>query len=277
MNGLFTYLRNIYEGVFTAFAGMRVTMKYLKSPAITLQYPKERMVMFERFRGLLHNRIEDCIGCGQCVRACPVDCITMVTVKAGKDEDLGITKDGTPKKLHVYQFDIDTLKCMWCNLCTEVCPTECLLMTGQYEVSSYQRDGWNLRFAIEPPPPGFNMEEARIKQNRISNPVSYAGPADPKNFQAPEGSHRPISGAGEFDWRNFRAAELAKTAKPHAPAAKPAAPKPAAASAAAPASGDAPTATATAPEPAAPAAPAVPAAPAKPAPPPPADPPAGDA
>ena len=263
MNGLFNYLRNIYEGVFTAFAGMRVTMKYLKSPAITLQYPKERMVMFERFRGLLHNRIEDCIGCGQCVRACPVDCITMVTVKAGKDEDLGITKDGTPKKLHVYQFDIDTLKCMWCNLCTEVCPTECLLMTGQYEVSSYQRDGWNLRFAIEPPPPGFNMEEARIKQNRISNPPSYAGAEDPKNLQIPVGSHRPISGAGEFDWRNHRMAELAKTAKPHAPAAKPAAAAPAAAAPAA-------AATATAPEPAAPSpaapAPAAPAAP-KPAPP----------
>jgi NADH-quinone oxidoreductase subunit I len=220
MSALGSYFRNIYEAISTVFIGMRVTMKYLKSPAITLQYPKERMVMFERFRGLLHNRIEDCIGCGQCVRACPVDCITMVTVKVGKDEDLGLTRDGTPKKLHVYQFDIDTLKCMWCNLCTEVCPTECLLMTGQYEVSSYQRDGWNLRFAIEPPPPGFNMEEARIKQNRIANPVSYAGPADPASLAIPEGSHRPISGAGEFDWRNHRVAELAKTAKPHAAAAK---------------------------------------------------------
>jgi hypothetical protein len=114
------------------------------------------------------------------------------------------------------------------------------------------------------------MEEARIKQNRISNPVSYAGPADPKNIQVPEGSHRPISGAGEFDWRNHRVAELAKTAKPHAPAAKPAVavPKPAAAPDAAPATGDAPAATATAPEPA---------PPAKPAPPPAEPPAAGDA
>jgi NADH-quinone oxidoreductase subunit I len=228
MSALGSYIRNIYEGVSTAFTGMRITMKYLKSPAITLQYPKERMVMFERFRGLLHNRIEDCIGCGQCVRACPVDCITMVIQKAGKDEDLGLTRDGTPKKLHVYQFDIDTLKCMWCNLCTEVCPTECLLMTGQYEVSSYQRDGWTLRFAIEDAPPGFDMEDARLKQNRITNPVAYAGAADPQSLVIPEGSDRPISGAAEFDWRNHRTAALAKAAKPHgAAAAKPApAPKP---------------------------------------------------
>jgi hypothetical protein len=50
--------------------------------------------------------------------------------------------------------------------------------------------------------------------------VSYAGPADPASLAIPEGSHRPISGAGEFDWRNHRVAELAKTAKPHAAAAK---------------------------------------------------------
>jgi NADH-quinone oxidoreductase subunit I len=226
MNALASYFRNIYEGVATAFAGMRVTMKYLKSPAITLQYPREKMVMFERFRGLLHNRVEDCIGCGQCVRACPVDCITMVIQKAGKDENLGITRDGTPKKLHVYQFDIDTLTCMWCNLCTEVCPTECLIMTGEYEVSSHQRDGWLLRFAIEEPPADFNLEEARLKQNRISNPVTYAGTAEAKNLVLPEGSHRPISGAGVFDWTSFRTAEAAKTAKGHE--AKPAAAKPAA-------------------------------------------------
>jgi NADH-quinone oxidoreductase subunit I len=223
MNAIISYFRNIYEGIFTVLVGMRVTWKYLHSPAITLQYPKERMVMFERFRGLLHNRIEDCIGCGQCVRACPVDCITMVTLKAGKDEDLGVTRDGQAKKLHVYQFDIDTLKCMWCNLCTEVCPTECLLMTGQYEVSSYERDGWMLRFAIEEPPPGYDMEEARLKQNRITNPVTYAGAADPRSLEIPAGSVRPLSGAAEFDWRNHRQAELAKTAKPHGAAAKPAA------------------------------------------------------
>jgi len=256
MSAFASYLRNIYEGVSTVFTGMRITMKYLKSPAITLQYPKERMVMFERFRGLLHNRIEDCIGCGQCVRACPVDCITMVTQKAGKEEDLGITRDGTPKKLHVYQFDIDTLKCMWCNLCTEVCPTECLLMTGQYEVSSYQRDGWTLRFAIDDPPPGYDMEDARLKQNRITNPVSYAGPADPQSLTIPEGSPRPISGAAEFDWRNHRTAALAKTAKPHGAAAPKAAP-------AAKPEGGAATATAEKPAPAekpAAAAPATPAA-----------------
>ncbi len=223
MNALVSYFRNIYQGISTVLVGMRVTMKYLKSPAITLQYPKEKMVMFERFRGLLHNRIEDCIGCGQCVRACPVDCITMVTLKAGKDEDLGVTRDGQAKKLHVYQFDIDTLKCMWCNLCTEVCPTECLLMTGQYEVSGYQRDGWMLRFAIEEPPPGFDMEEARLKQNRVTNPVAYAGEADPLSLVIPAGSVRPLSGAAEFDWRNHRAAEAAKAAKPHGAAAKPAA------------------------------------------------------
>jgi ferredoxin len=114
---------------------------------------------------------------------------------------------------------------MWCNLCTEVCPTECLLMTGQYEVSSYARDGWMLRFAIEEPPPGFDMEEARLKQNRITNPITYAGTADPRSLMIPAGSVRPLSGAAEFDWRNHRQAELAKTTKPHGAPAKTTAPR----------------------------------------------------
>ena len=70
---------------------------------------------------------------------------------------------------------------------------------------------------------GFDMEEARLKQNRITNPVTYAGAADPRSLEIPAGSVRPLSGAAEFDWRNHRQAELAKTAKPHGAAAKPAA------------------------------------------------------
>ncbi len=206
------YFRNIYDGVATTLAGMRVTLKYMRAPVVTLQYPDEKAEMFDRFRGLLHNRIEDCIGCGQCVRACPVDCITMVTNKAGKGVDLGVTRDGTPKKLHVYQFDIDTLKCMWCNLCTEVCPTECLTMSSEYEVASEDRDSWTLRFAIDTPPDDFDMDGTRHKQNRRTNPVEFAGELEAAHAVLPEGAARPLSGAAEHDFNAVIAAAEAKKA-----------------------------------------------------------------
>ena len=65
MHAIARYVRNIWDGLYTTVAGMRVTFKYLHSPVTTLQYPDERMPMFERFRGLLHNRIWDCNGRGQ--------------------------------------------------------------------------------------------------------------------------------------------------------------------------------------------------------------------
>jgi len=34
------------------------------------------------------------------------------------------------------QFDIDMAKCMYCGLCTVVCPTECITMTNQYDRST---------------------------------------------------------------------------------------------------------------------------------------------
>ncbi|MGD8394627.1 MAG: 4Fe-4S dicluster domain-containing protein [Candidatus Eiseniibacteriota bacterium] len=233
MNAIAQYLHNIVDGIGTTLAGMRVTMKYLRSPETTIQYPDQRMQMFDRFRGLLHNRIEDCIGCAACARACPVDCIVVITQKASKDVDLGQTRDGTAKKLHVYQFDIDTLKCIWCNLCTEVCPTESLTMSSEYEVASYDRDEWLLRFATEEPPADFDLEAARLKQ-KVTNPVEYAGEADPRNLEVPAGSWRPTSGAALYDYLNHRRAaiaeqEAARKAAAKAAAPKPAAPKPAAA------------------------------------------------
>ncbi|MGZ3872242.1 MAG: 4Fe-4S binding protein, partial [Mucilaginibacter sp.] len=37
------------------------------------------------------------------------------------------------KRLYAAKFDIDMAKCMYCGLCTIVCPTECIVMTNQYD------------------------------------------------------------------------------------------------------------------------------------------------
>jgi|FaiFalFF_MnMetaG_3_1042247.scaffolds.fasta_scaffold01634_9 NADH-quinone oxidoreductase subunit I len=112
---------------------------------VTIQYPHEKPRLFPRSRMMLYNDIDNCIGCLQCARVCPVDCIAIETVKA--DRDLGVTNTGHKKKLYVTVFDIDEAKCCYCNLCTEVCPTECLVMTPNFEGSVYDRYHLVLRFA----------------------------------------------------------------------------------------------------------------------------------
>ena len=72
--------------------------------------------------------------------ACPVNCITIETLKSTPDVDLGLTSVGTKKRLYVPVFDIGIAKCCYCGLCVYPCPTECIKMTDVYEFSEYERD-----------------------------------------------------------------------------------------------------------------------------------------
>lgn len=83
--------------------------------------------------------MDDCIGCDQCSRACPVSCISIETVKALPTDDIGKTSQGKKKALWVTHFDIDIAKCCFCQLCVFPCPTECIYMTDAYEFSEYDR------------------------------------------------------------------------------------------------------------------------------------------
>ncbi len=98
---------------------------------VTLTYPYEALPVPDKGRYRLHNEIDDCIVCDLCAKICPVNCITIESVKA--TEDIGVTSDGTKKRLYAPTFDIDMAKCCYCGLCTTVCPTDCLTMTPVYD------------------------------------------------------------------------------------------------------------------------------------------------
>ncbi|MDO6389182.1 NADH-quinone oxidoreductase subunit I [Pontibacter sp. BT731] len=106
---------------------------YFKQPEglVTLTYPYEAIPVPENGRYRLHNEIDDCIVCDLCAKICPVNCITIESVKA--TEEIGMTSDGTKKRLYAPVFDIDMAKCCFCGLCTTVCPTDCLTMTPVYD------------------------------------------------------------------------------------------------------------------------------------------------
>ena len=164
------YFSNIGTAVSSLWDGMRVTMGHFvhkKELNATLQFPRERWPIPERAIGFeesgynsirtrLHVDMDDCIGCLQCVRACPVDCIKIETIKAPKGMDLGTTSNGTALRLLVTRFDIDMAECCYCDLCTYPCPEECIFMTGgpnahkqtlDYEFSVRNRDGLVFQFA----------------------------------------------------------------------------------------------------------------------------------
>ena len=134
------YIFNFWQGLYTILVGMKVTFKHLFVPAVTIQYPTVKPQLPERERNRLYVNMDDCIGCDQCARACPVNCIEIETVKSLPEEDLGKTSNGKKKVLWVTTFNIDFAKCCYCQLCVFPCPTECIYMTDTYEFSEFQRE-----------------------------------------------------------------------------------------------------------------------------------------
>ena len=159
------YFRNIYLGIWTIMVGMQVTFKHLFTPSVTLQYPEEKMELPEKSRMRLFMNWDDCIGCLQCEKACPVECITINTVKALPTDDLGVTSNGRAKKLWVLKFDIDMAKCCYCELCVFPCPTECIYMTPEYEFAQYDR--LNLIYNFTPfTPQGAIKKERELEETK---------------------------------------------------------------------------------------------------------------
>lgn len=133
-----------FEAWKSIFTGMRITIKRVRQPEQTLKYPFEKPEIEERFRGAPYvyqylgesdEKDQACIACGICVKACPVDCIS---VARNKDKEAPIK---------VAEWSIDLTKCMFCGLCTEVCPTNALKMSHDYENAEYSKD--NLIYDME--------------------------------------------------------------------------------------------------------------------------------
>jgi len=179
------YFNNIKDGLVTVFIGMKITFMHLFTPSVTIQYPSVKVPMVERVRNRLFVNIDDCIGCDQCARACPVSCIEITTVKGLPTEDLGKTSQGKKKALWVTKFDIDFAKCCYCQLCVFPCPTECIYMTDEYEFTKLERNDLLYKFSalspdeVEQKKENFQKFEAEKAAAKAAAPKPVAPVAKP--------------------------------------------------------------------------------------------------
>ena len=179
------YFNNIKDGLVTVFIGMKITFMHLFTPSVTIQYPSVKVPMVERVRNRLFVNIDDCIGCDQCARACPVSCIEITTVKGLPTEDLGKTSQGKKKALWVTKFDIDFAKCCYCQLCVFPCPTECIYMTDEYEFTKLERNDLLYKFSalspdeVEQKKENFQKFEAEKAAAKAAAPKPVAKPIPP--------------------------------------------------------------------------------------------------
>jgi len=141
------YFINTWDAIWTVLVGMQITLKHVFVPSVTIQYPIVKPELPERARNRLFVNMDDCIGCDQCARACPVNCIDIETIKATPTDSPGITSNGKKKALWVTKFNIDIGKCCFCSLCVYPCPTQCIEMTNVYEYTEFERQDLVYKFA----------------------------------------------------------------------------------------------------------------------------------
>ncbi len=159
------YFKNIYDAFSSIFIGMSITFRHFFKKSVTIQYPEQRLQLPERERNRIFVNIDDCIGCDQCAKACPVSCIEIETIKAVPGDIVGktgVTSQGRKKALHISKFTIDFAKCCFCQLCVFPCPTNCIYMTNVFEYSEYRRENLIYNFATMTP------QEAEAKRQKLA-------------------------------------------------------------------------------------------------------------
>jgi NAD(P)H-quinone oxidoreductase subunit I len=126
------YAKDVLESAKYIGQGMGVVFDHMRRKPITVQYPYEKLIPSERFRGRIHFERPKCISCEVCVRVCPINLPVV---------DYEFNKETKKKELNSYSIDFGV--CIFCGNCVEYCPTSCLSMTEEYELSVYDRHELN--------------------------------------------------------------------------------------------------------------------------------------
>jgi NAD(P)H-quinone oxidoreductase subunit I len=132
LNKVGEYTKEAVQAAKYIGQGMSVTFDHMRRRPITVQYPYEKLIPSERFRGRIHFEFDKCISCEVCVRVCPIN-LPVVDWKFNTEI----------KKKELKSYSIDFGVCIFCGNCVEYCPTNALSMTEEYDLSTFDRHELN--------------------------------------------------------------------------------------------------------------------------------------
>lgn len=137
---IFEIIKASVAGVRSILRGFSTAIPYLFNinpnalrKEITEQYPdpvssKTVDDLPPRTRGLIFNDIQECIGCYECAKVCPAECIEIQSERQIETQ-----------KEWVSIFNVDNSLCVFCGLCVEVCPTGSIKHSKKYEAAAFEK------------------------------------------------------------------------------------------------------------------------------------------
>jgi NADH-quinone oxidoreductase subunit I len=119
--------------------GLKITMKNMLKPPVTLEYPDERPDIPPGYRGVPTlvkdpNGREKCVSCQLCEFVCPPKAIRIEPGEIKEDSDFSHVEKAPE------EFEINMLRCIYCGLCQEVCPEEAIFLQDIFSLSGYSRE-----------------------------------------------------------------------------------------------------------------------------------------
>jgi NAD(P)H-quinone oxidoreductase subunit I len=132
LNKVGDYAKDSIQAAKYIGQGLSVTFDHMRRRPVTVQYPYQKLIPSERFRGRIHFEFDKCISCEVCVRVCPIN-LPVVDWEMNK----------AMKKKELKSYSIDFGVCIFCANCVEYCPTNCLSVTEEYELSTFDRHELN--------------------------------------------------------------------------------------------------------------------------------------
>ncbi|BBN11249.1 NAD(P)H-quinone oxidoreductase subunit I [Marchantia polymorpha subsp. ruderalis] len=73
IHGLKNYNQQAIQAARYIGQGFLVTLDHMNRLPTTIQYPYEKLIPSEQFRGRIHFEFDKCIACEVCVHVCPIN------------------------------------------------------------------------------------------------------------------------------------------------------------------------------------------------------------
>lgn len=134
-------LQSVLKGMVEIPRAMGVTLHYLFTKPITVQFPEEPVRVYPRFRARHElqrhpDGLEKCVGCGLCAAACPANVIFVQAAENTPENRY------SPGERYAEIYEINMSRCIFCGYCEEACPTGAVILKHDFCLADSTRESF---------------------------------------------------------------------------------------------------------------------------------------